>query len=248
MKFDLITMKEYEAVTAERALNAGKEKPNIQHIIDIEERESHGGYEDVKQALFPYITTDPDFSSRVKATEDAFPQFFRSGEFPIRTWNGFQVACMLDWKLIHPDMGKTMLVYQEDMDKYGITEDEMFDQAMANLKTWADEITHTLVNMGKSCFLYTGENLPLNGCSIMLLDDLWRDIYVAVEEPYYVFPMLRERILIVPARLSRMDQIHDDHDYCLSELEEGAEVLSDAILYYDPAKDELTVLPDRVTN
>ncbi len=244
--------KSYEE-SAAQALRKRSEKtePGNRNLSDVYGRIGSRKYDSVKEAVFPYLTCDPYYRDELIAMEKEFRRRGYKGECLIRSWNGFQVGCMAEWQLVYPDVIMPTKVFTADLKKYKITSRTLFNDAAKNLKRWANRTQFHIEKLSDCFLLRCGEELNKNGCSALMLNDLWWGVYSAVEEPYHMLPLLRDLCLVVPEQTADGSEIHQVLNACLEDIYADMDLwpylLTDTIFFFSPVNKRPVVVPRPVT-
>ncbi len=238
MKIELITqLEDYGELEVRELEGVSETKNTTVSLIEVHSRMSSKSYEQIREAIFPYITGDEHFRDNVQTVNDQFHKEMgeeKDSEYPSTVWNGFQLLFMMDWQLVYKGIRVRRMFFKRDLAELGITEENLYADAMENLKSWADRNVFPLVKNEDCYMLYCGDQLSLTGCSVLLLNEMWQGVYQIVKDSYYLLPYTRRKLFIIPeyaAKETGMVQAFAAYLKDMNELER----LSDHIFYFSPS-------------
>lgn len=200
---------------------------SLQQVMGLRE---NGAFKDVRKAVFPYLTANPCFEEKMAEIILSAPQANGDGTLPVMECNGFQLSCIYEWALMIDGVKISDPVTNADLERLKISQDELFKTAFQNLREWSAKQKFVIEKHDDHLRLLCGKNLKTNGCCVLLLIDLWRQLYNQLGEPYYLFPLTRRKLFIVPESMAG-DNILAAHKK-LQDRISTRNLFSDAVFYY----------------
>lgn len=218
-------------------------------LIEALDWATNGTYEEVKGAVFPFITDDAHYFEKMACSDRhiAATANCRASDFVKREWNGFTVAYEICWGFLYPGLPKKEAMKKEHLERFGIDEGTLYRDALSNLKKIAEKKVFEIKELeGSPNFsVQLSGPFPLEECSVLLLDEFYEGLYKEVGDGYFIMPMLRNCFTIVPRSWAVENGLRSLQRRLSHEIGRKNDLrLTDMILYYEGLGSEPKLIPD----
>jgi len=166
------------------------------------------------------------------------------------------LTVLLEWEVFCGKRRGLIHVSKNALEQWDRSFDEMFEIALANtMKRYPERIEplgDLLMEMakrlpvtgGSSPFYFVGTNWFLQGSVVMVYPGIFRRIYEAIGEAYYLIPSSIHELLALPLSFDTdLQRVKDITWEINTYLLEPSEVLSDSVYLYHPETDFLEIIP-----
>ena len=178
-----------------------------------------GTLEDLKNAIFPCIA---DLAMQPAGV-------------PMKKWHSFRIYYVINWNKLFPLIEAWEYIESPFLLRNQITVEQVHDIALQNLNKQKVLCKKLLFDKDIICLKLDNKMIPSISSSILLMDHIWKKLYLLMKGPFYILPLYRDYIFAVSEKTVcgnyvRLEEIRKEIKRIYSEI---AVPFDDTVIFYN---------------